>query len=178
MKRWVLLLVVFVGILGNAGFAQGVKIPLPEGAIARLGTGVITDIAFSPDGRYLAVATSLGIELRDSETLELIKFFSGHTGDVNSVAFSSDGKYLASGSEDKTIKLLHDGRGCAISTNNEGLNYVALCFSSTRSESWSGVVLHNPESVSVKTHAVLSPYQSGKQGASGNRGGKVSHAIQ
>lgn len=39
MKHWVLLLELLVGILGNAGFAQGIKIPLPDGAVARLGVG-------------------------------------------------------------------------------------------------------------------------------------------
>ena len=49
-------------------------IPLPNGAAARLGLGAISyandAVKFSPDSRYLAVATSLGIELRDSKSLD------------------------------------------------------------------------------------------------------------
>jgi len=126
MKHWVLLLVVLVGMLGNAALAQEVKIPLPEGAMARLGTGWNTDVTFSPDGRYLAVATSLGIELRNSETLELIRFFSsGQTSWVRSVAFSPDGHTLASGSGDKTIKLWNVESGSLIRTLSGHTEYVS-----------------------------------------------------
>ena len=34
---------------------------LPDGAIARLGRGCLPDIAFSPDERYLAVGTWVGL---------------------------------------------------------------------------------------------------------------------
>ncbi len=82
------------------------EIPLLEGAVMRLGLGSITgNVVFSPDSRYLAVGTSLGVELRDAGTLELIQFLSGHTYWVNSVAFSPAGKTLASGSLDGTVLL-------------------------------------------------------------------------
>jgi len=70
-----------------------------------LGLSWITDVKFSPDGRYLAVGTSLGIELRDSRTIELVRTLPGHTGDVLSIAFTPDGSLLASGSADHMIKL-------------------------------------------------------------------------
>ena len=40
---------------------------LPEGAKARLGKGNIRDIKYSPDGKMLAVAGSIGIWLYDTE---------------------------------------------------------------------------------------------------------------
>jgi len=130
MKRLVLLLfVVLLGMLGNAGLAQRVKIPLPEGAVARLGKGVINDMALSADGRYLAIGTSLGIELRDSDTLELISFFASHTGDVNSIAVSPDGRILASGAYDGTIKLWNVASGGLIRTligHTDWVNSVAF----------------------------------------------------
>ena len=103
---WAIALV--VGTLALAGLAAAgpVEIPLPEGAFMRLGMGqILGNVIFSPDGRYLAVGTSLGVELRDTGTMELVRFFSRHTSWVNSVAFSPDGKILASGSDDETIKL-------------------------------------------------------------------------
>ena len=38
---------------------------LPEGAIARLGKGSITQVAYSPNGRHLAAAGSAGIWVYD-----------------------------------------------------------------------------------------------------------------
>jgi len=102
--RWVT--IAFLGMMTLLSLTQEAQISLPKGAVARLGTGKITgNVVFSPDGRYLAVGTSLGIELRDVKTLELVWFFQGHTSSVRSVVFSPDGKILASGSRDEMIKL-------------------------------------------------------------------------
>lgn len=65
----------------------------------------IGSLAFSPDGKMLASATSNAIVLLDLSTLEVKKSFSGHTDRVNSVAFSLDGQTLASGSEDGTVLI-------------------------------------------------------------------------
>ena len=65
----------------------------------------ISSLAFSPDGKTLASATSGGIALLDLSTLRVKKSLSGHTDRVNSVAFSPDGRTLASGSADGTILI-------------------------------------------------------------------------
>jgi len=59
--------------------------------------GAIGDIAFSPDTRYLAVATSAGVEILDAQTLNGVNFLTLAAG-CHSVAFSPDGKMLT-GSE-------------------------------------------------------------------------------
>ena len=77
---------------------------LPDGAMARLGKGTIRDIAFSPVGQYLAVASGIGVwmyEVATSRALMLMPTASG----VSSVSFSPDGSTLASGSWDGTVQL-------------------------------------------------------------------------
>ena len=63
---------------------------LPEGAKARLGKGWISDIAYSPDGTRLAVASSIGIWIYDTETFTEVALLTGHTGYVNALAYSPD----------------------------------------------------------------------------------------
>jgi WD40 repeat protein len=46
--------------------------PVPDGAIARLGIGAILQAAFSPDSKYLAVGTSVGVYLYESNTMNLV----------------------------------------------------------------------------------------------------------
>ena len=53
------------------GLAGQPLIPLPDGACARLGLGALQCMDVSPDGRTLALGTSLGIEVRDASSLEL-----------------------------------------------------------------------------------------------------------
>ncbi len=65
---------------------------------------------YSPDGRYLVVATGEHnkpgkLALYEVETLTHVHTFEGHTFGVLSVAFSNDGQTLASGSQDMTVRL-------------------------------------------------------------------------
>ena len=78
---------------------------LPEGAMMRLGKGEISgNIAYSPDGTRLAVSSSVGIWIYDSQTLQELNLISGHTK-VYCVSFSPDGQTIASGSNDATVRL-------------------------------------------------------------------------
>ena len=78
---------------------------LPEGAKARLGKGRIDEIAYSPDGTLLAVASSIGIWLHDAQTGQEVDLLTEHTASVRSVAFGPDGSTLAGGNTDNTIRL-------------------------------------------------------------------------
>ena len=82
-------------------FAQDyTQLDLPEGAKARLGKGVITDMQISPDNTRLAIASSAGIWLYDVNTGNEIVLFREHKHKVEDaiprVAFSPDSRILAS----------------------------------------------------------------------------------
>jgi WD40 repeat protein len=74
--------------------------------------GTICCVAFSPDGKTLALAGGAGpgeIRLWEVATGKARATLRGHAQAVCSVAFSPDGQTLASGSEDNTIKLWNVG---------------------------------------------------------------------
>ena len=78
---------------------------LPQQAKARLGKGTVGEVAYSPDGNRLAVASGTGIWLYDASTGKELYLLTGHTERVRAVAFSPDGNTIASGSEDNTVML-------------------------------------------------------------------------
>ncbi|MEM1293565.1 MAG: NACHT domain-containing protein, partial [Cyanobacteria bacterium P01_H01_bin.162] len=63
--------------------------------------GGVASIAFSPDGRLIAIGDSNGaVQIWEVASRRLIFLVKGHQNGVRSVAFSPDGKTLASGSDD------------------------------------------------------------------------------
>lgn len=68
---------------------------LPEGAIARLGKGPANQIAFSPDGNYLAVVSDVGVWIYDALTGTEQALLARHSGNAfYNAVFSPDGHYL------------------------------------------------------------------------------------
>lgn len=76
----------------------------PDGSL--LVSASARHIAFSPDGKWIAVASralSIHVSAHNADRGDV--FLEGHSGAVNCLAFSPDGSLLASASEDKTIGL-------------------------------------------------------------------------
>ncbi|MGI9244297.1 MAG: protein kinase domain-containing protein, partial [Verrucomicrobiales bacterium] len=70
------------------------------------GSDRVEDLAISPDGRILAMASGGGaVLLWNFKTGELLEMLAGHSAAVNSVEFSPDGHTIVSGSSDQTVRL-------------------------------------------------------------------------
>lgn len=78
---------------------------LPESAIARLGRGIAGPLEFSPDGKYLAVGTTIGLWWYELATMEPVALWETERGMLSALKFSSDGALLATGNSDGGIKI-------------------------------------------------------------------------
>ena len=78
---------------------------LPEGAIARLGQGLIAGMTFSMDESTLAIWSWVGVWLYDVSTLTPIDVLDTERGFITQVAFSPNDALMAIGNQDGTIKV-------------------------------------------------------------------------
>ena len=97
---------------------------LPQGAKARLGKGMlIGNIALSPDGSQLAVCTTIGVWICDTDTGKEQHLFNKHADKwVRCVAYSPDGSIIAvgvGGSDNKNLYLIDATTGELITRLNE-----------------------------------------------------------
>ena len=113
--------------------------------LACWGKETVNEVAYSLDGRLLAVASSLGVYLYEAETQAQVLFF--RTGvRVSSVAFSPDGATLASGTHDNTVQLWRVDDGALLRTLKGRMGLVlSVAFSpdgaTLASGAWSGMLL-------------------------------------
>ena len=78
---------------------------LPEGAIGRLGQGLIFDMTFSPDNASLAVATRVGVWMYELDTMQPVTLFETERGLLSNVVLSPDGQWVATSNGDGIIKV-------------------------------------------------------------------------
>ena len=89
---------------------------LPDGAIARLGQGSMGNISPSPDGRYLAVGSSIGVWLYDKSTLIPAALWDTERGWITAASFSPNSKWLATGNGDGLVKVWDVQSGACVSS--------------------------------------------------------------
>jgi len=96
--------------------------------VLRGGRFWVLGLAFSPDGWFLAAASSdYSVYLWDVSTGNLLQTLSGHRAPVWAVAFSPDGQLLASASTDGTVRLWKPtGELVRVLNASSGINDVAF----------------------------------------------------
>ena len=78
---------------------------LPEGAIARLGRGRVETLGLSPDGKYLAVGTWVGLWWYELATMKPVDLWETERGMISALEFSPNGALLATGNWDGGVKV-------------------------------------------------------------------------
>ncbi len=99
---------------GGVGGEDVTTWALPEGAIARLERGGVGAKEFSPDGRYLAVATKIGLWWYEVATMSPVALWETERGMVSDIAFSPNGKWITVSNWDKVLKVWDVQRGVSI----------------------------------------------------------------
>ena len=94
-----------IAVILESNAQNAFQMSLPENAIGRIGRGRINEITYSPNGKMLAVASSIGTWLYDANSGKELALLTAHTGIVSSVAFSPDSKTIATANYYHTIYL-------------------------------------------------------------------------
>jgi WD40 repeat protein len=115
-----------------------------------LGWGGVKALAFSPDGRRLAVAAGTTITLREAGTGKVLVTMEGYSHEADSLAFSPDGRRLASGGGEGELGR---GGGVKLWDTATGLEVLSL---GGPSEAISAVAF-SPDGRRLATAAVLGP---------------------
>ena len=86
-----------------------------SGKVKRIGRGTLNQLAWTPDGKSIAVASSIGVYLYDAQTFSVQRCITSSVT-VDSVTFSPDGTLLATGSIDGTARVWRMSDGSLVRT--------------------------------------------------------------
>ena len=121
---------------------------LPEGAVARLGQGMVETLAFSPEGHYLAVGTRVGLWWYEVETMSPVALWGTERG-VFVATFSPNGKWIATSDWENLIEVWDVQQGLRVTQIETEWNHCTFAPNSQRfttSDSATGTVnLWHPE---------------------------------
>ncbi len=78
--------------------------------VQQIGRGTLKQVQISPNGKILAAATSLGVQLYDAQTLALQRVFTASVGTL-AVAFSPDNASIAVNDTEDTISIYNVSSG-------------------------------------------------------------------
>ena len=122
MKRYLFTLTVLISSTLFLRTCLATGHPFPEQPTTRLGKGYIRQISYSPDGKLLGAAGSVGVWLYDAETMKEVGLLESAPDHLTSLAFSPDGKTLAAGSYYKAVQLwnVEERRKIEVLTNHWG----------------------------------------------------------
>ena len=101
---------------------------LPEGAIARLGQGLLETLRFSADGNYLAIGTRVGLYLYEVATMSPVALWGTERGAWRAT-FSPNGKWIATSDWDDNIKVWDAHRGTCLTEITTAASPSTLAFS-------------------------------------------------
>ena len=89
---------------------------LPDGAVTRLGQGIVErDPAYSPCGKRLVFASDIGVWWYNISTMSPLALWDTERGYISAVSFSPNGKWLATGDGDGLVKVWDVQQGVCIS---------------------------------------------------------------
>lgn len=126
---------VFGVLIAMALMSSSTLIAFGQGGSTIIGRGGIRHLAASSDGKYVAVASTIGIWLYDAADLtKQPRLISGHSEEVQQVAFSPDSTKLASASLDRTVGIWNVETGERLQTfEGARSGFYAVAFSANGS---------------------------------------------